>query len=127
MDEIQRLFANGVAIILIATVLDLGKNLIFDTGESYVSIFNEFASKKETALFLVGAFLITSIVGGLARKWQVSALMQPRVFWTGIGLSLLLLVYLTNKQAANWKLNDGNRSTYATLAVGLCLVVVPWL
>lgn len=122
------LFARGIATLLIAFALSFIKDLIFDSGESYASIFGRFASKRETAILLICFAIIGSYVSGAIQTWLVSLLIQPRNLRIAAGIGILAVVVMTNRQVDDWKLLGGSDPLMQALAiVGTGLVIIPLL
>lgn len=117
-------FAQGVAVILAALLLNYAKGLVFDTGDTYARVLGEFASKRETAAILIVSMFAGPYVAGLLQEWMVALLVQPGYLEIGAGLGLWALILLTNQQVNSWKPFNEDDPMFVVMAVlGFVLVL----
>ncbi|MGB9952150.1 hypothetical protein ACOZ4F_07075 [Haloarcula marismortui] len=122
------LLAQGIATLLVAFALSFIKDSIFDSGDSYASVFGRFASKRETALLLICFAIGGTYVSGAVQSWIATILTQPGNLTIAAGLGIWAILVMTNRQVENWKLfSDSDPLLQALAIVGTGLVIIPLL
>ncbi len=118
------LFAQGVAIILVALFLNYSKGFVFETGDTYARLLGEFASKRETAAILIFSIFGGPYIAGLLQEWMVTLLLQPGHLEIGVGLSLWAVILLTNQQVKSWKPFNEDDPLFVVMGIlGIVLIL----
>ncbi|WP_247003862.1 hypothetical protein [Halosolutus gelatinilyticus] len=122
-ENARLVFAQGVAVVLAALLLNCVKGMVFDTGDTYARVLGEFASKRETAAILIVSMFAGPYVAGLLQEWLVAFLLRPGYLEIGAGLGLWALIHLTNRQVKSWKpFNEGDPLFVVMAVLGFVLI-----
>ena len=123
-ESARLVFAQGVAVILAALLLNYAKGLVFDTGDTYARVLGEFASKRETAAILIVSMFAGPYAAGHLQEWMVALLLRPGYLEIGAGLGLWALILLTNQQVNSWKSFNEDDPMFVVMAVlGFVLIL----
>jgi hypothetical protein len=124
----QHTLAEGIAILLIAIGLTQLKDAIFTTGDTYASILGQFASKRETALLLIGFTLGGAYLTSTIQTIIVNTLTTPGAFSFTLGIALWAILFHTNRQVPNWNLASTDDPLLVAIAItATTLLILPFV